>query len=427
MTRVLPPRASAGNRRRPRSPSCSARVRRRRGRALDLHDATVQASGEDNGRATSSQPQRLDAQRRAISAAHRPRAGDRRPAAPRTGAAPARRRPPAKERSGYRHRSPRRARRPERSPLPGQHVAAASGLARRREGSARREGAGADRRSQFAREELRRGERAAAAKSADFIWTVVRESEPSVGKDGLMSMTTEAVVNVKARAEVAEPDDARRAHRGDPRERRPARSRCASPCATPTVRRAAAAVAGRREPAQGAHQDLRLPHLDGGRRPRRSDGGRLLVTGEAKVRKLSTRLEASGLVVTKYALTSWTVKCVDRATGEEIYFNTALPKGIGSWAGEGEAMTRSARRSPTSSRAISSCSTSRDRSARIARRERSARRECRRARWGVQLSRLPAVIAARPKALAPIRRRGSYGSPAAVQQGTSSPAAWFRH
>ena len=36
------------------------------------------------------------------------------------------------------------------------------------------------------------------SKSGSFITTVVRESEPRVGKDGLMSITTEAVVNVKA-------------------------------------------------------------------------------------------------------------------------------------------------------------------------------------------------------------------------------------
>jgi serine/threonine-protein kinase len=50
------------------------------------------------------------------------------------------------------------------------------------------------------------------------------------------------------------------------------------------------------------------------------------------------RLEASGVVVTKYTLTSWTVKAIDRASGEEIYFNTTLPKGVGSWASEGDAM-----------------------------------------------------------------------------------------
>src|SRR5439155_21547315 len=36
------------------------------------------------------------------------------------------------------------------------------------------------------------------SKSASFIKTVVRESEPRMGKDGLMSITTEAVVNVRA-------------------------------------------------------------------------------------------------------------------------------------------------------------------------------------------------------------------------------------
>ena len=60
--------------------------------------------------------------------------------------------------------------------------------------------------------------------------------------------------------------------------------------------------------------------------------------GEAKIKKLSLQLQASGVTVTKYALTSWTVKCVDRETGEEIYYNTTLPQGIGSFATEEEAI-----------------------------------------------------------------------------------------
>jgi eukaryotic-like serine/threonine-protein kinase len=32
------------------------------------------------------------------------------------------------------------------------------------------------------------------------------------------------------------------------------------------------------------------------------------------------------------------VKCTDRETGEEIYFNNVLPKGVGSWASEEEAL-----------------------------------------------------------------------------------------
>ena len=50
------------------------------------------------------------------------------------------------------------------------------------------------------------------------------------------------------------------------------------------------------------------------------------------------RLQASGLTVSKFALASYTVKVVDRATGEEIYHNTTMPTGLGSWASEGEAL-----------------------------------------------------------------------------------------
>jgi hypothetical protein len=58
------------------------------------------------------------------------------------------------------------------------------------------------------------------------------------------------------------------------------------------------------------------------------------VTGEAKLKKLSLKLAASGITVDKYLLTSWTVKCVDKQTGEEIYFNNKLPFAEGSWATE---------------------------------------------------------------------------------------------
>ena len=57
------------------------------------------------------------------------------------------------------------------------------------------------------------------------------------------------------------------------------------------------------------------------------------IQGEVKVKKLSMRLEASGLTISKTALTSWTIKAADRATGEEIYLNTTLPRAQ-SWASE---------------------------------------------------------------------------------------------
>ena len=174
------------------------------------------------------------------------------------------------------------------------------------------------------------------SKSGSYIDTVVTESAPRVGKDGLMTVTTQAVVNVKAlqkslnqmsRDERVELIRAK----GDPRIALRVAVRDAD-----APRRAAAALAGCGEHPQGAHQIVRLSHLVG--RSVAASAPDFLVDGEAKIKRLSMRLEASGLTVTKYALTSWTVKCIDRVTGEEIYYNTALPKGVGSWASEEEAL-----------------------------------------------------------------------------------------
>jgi serine/threonine-protein kinase len=61
------------------------------------------------------------------------------------------------------------------------------------------------------------------------------------------------------------------------------------------------------------------------------------IRGEIKVKQLSTRLPASGLTITKSALTSWTLKAVEVATGEEVYLSTQLPSGK-SWASEDQAL-----------------------------------------------------------------------------------------
>jgi serine/threonine-protein kinase len=62
-----------------------------------------------------------------------------------------------------------------------------------------------------------------------------------------------------------------------------------------------------------------------------------LIRGEVKVKQLSARLPASGLTITKTVLSSWTVKAIDQATGEEIYLNTMVPQGK-SWANEDQAL-----------------------------------------------------------------------------------------
>lgn len=61
------------------------------------------------------------------------------------------------------------------------------------------------------------------------------------------------------------------------------------------------------------------------------------VLGEAKFKSISVTLPSSQTTITKYALTSWTVKCVDNHTGEEIYFNNKIPRRK-SWADEDQAL-----------------------------------------------------------------------------------------
>jgi serine/threonine-protein kinase len=61
------------------------------------------------------------------------------------------------------------------------------------------------------------------------------------------------------------------------------------------------------------------------------------ISGEAKFKTVSAKLQASGLTVTKYVLTSWSVKCVDNHTGEEIYFNNKVPQKQ-SWPDEDQAI-----------------------------------------------------------------------------------------
>lgn len=61
------------------------------------------------------------------------------------------------------------------------------------------------------------------------------------------------------------------------------------------------------------------------------------IQGEVKLKVLSAKLPASGLTITKTALTSWTIKAIDKASGEEVYLNTINPQGK-SWASEDQAL-----------------------------------------------------------------------------------------
>ena len=178
------------------------------------------------------------------------------------------------------------------------------------------------------------------SRSGTFITRVVRESEPRVGKDGLLTVTTEAVVDVKALQKAVNQmsRDERIAFiraRGDPR------------ISVRILVRTDGAPDAPPQPSPIAENIIKAEIKSFGFRTWSDDepaGGNgtksadFAITGEVTLRKLSTRLEASGLVISKYVVASATVKCVDRETGEEIYHNTVLPKGGGSAPSEDEAL-----------------------------------------------------------------------------------------
>jgi len=176
------------------------------------------------------------------------------------------------------------------------------------------------------------------SKSGDYITTVVRESPAEMGKDGLMSMTTEAVVNVKA---------VQKSLNQMSRDERVEFIRASGdPKISVAITVRDADVADAPPQSSPVAENLLKERIkafgfrtwsEGGAGPN-DKGADFAVLGEAKIKKLSLQLQASGVTVTKYALTSWTVKCIDRETGEEIYFNTALPQGMGSFATEEEAL-----------------------------------------------------------------------------------------
>ena len=177
-------------------------------------------------------------------------------------------------------------------------------------------------------------------KSSTFVTAVVKESEPQIGRDGLMYVSTEAVVDVKAvqkslnQMSRDERIDFIRAN-GDPRVAVQITARDADqPNAPPVPSPVAENILKERIKTFG----FRTWSEGGARADDGTKGPDFTVDGTVTIKRLSARLAASGLVVTKYAMSSWTIKAVDRTTGEEIYYNTTLPTGMGSWASEEEAL-----------------------------------------------------------------------------------------
>ncbi len=170
-------------------------------------------------------------------------------------------------------------------------------------------------------------------RSGEFIEAVVQEDTPQAGKDGIVSMSAKASIRIRdVQKSLNQMSKDERVdfirNNGDPRIAFSMTTISAAEGAQP--RRSQIIENALKEKVQSF--GFRTWSEDGG--DKKAD---FLVVGEAKFKKLSVRLEASGLVIDRSAITSWTIKCIDKKTGEEIYYNTAVPQRM-TWNSEDEAM-----------------------------------------------------------------------------------------
>jgi len=170
-----------------------------------------------------------------------------------------------------------------------------------------------------------------------FIKTVIQEGAAATGKDGLLETETRAVVKVrdvqKSLNQLSKDERIEFIrNNGDPKVSIQMAIRNADTTQALPAERSMVAenVVKERIKSFG----FRVWSADGdvkaGAKVQPSD---FQIEGEVKVKVLSARLPASGLTITKTALTSWTVKAIDKASGEEVYLNTVNPTGK-SWASE---------------------------------------------------------------------------------------------
>jgi len=177
-------------------------------------------------------------------------------------------------------------------------------------------------------------------RSGSFIKTVIQEGAPEAGKGGLIQAETRAVVKVRdVQKSLNQMSKEERIdfirNNGDPKIAILMNIRGETQALPPERSQLAENMVKERIKSFG----FRVWAAEGETKvapdARAAD---FQILGEVKMKELTARLAASGITVTKYALTSWTVKAVDKATGEEIYLNTVTPQGK-SWSSQEQALS----------------------------------------------------------------------------------------
>ncbi len=170
-----------------------------------------------------------------------------------------------------------------------------------------------------------------------FIKTVIQEGAAETGKDGLVETEARAVVRVrdvqKSLNQLSKDERIEFIrNNGDPKVSIKMSVRNADTTQALPAERSMVAenVVKERIKSFGFRVWSADGEVKSGAKSQPSD---FQIEGEVKVKVLSAKLPASGLTISKTALTSWTLKAIDKASGEEVYLNTVNPSGK-SWGSE---------------------------------------------------------------------------------------------
>ncbi|WP_051079202.1 serine/threonine-protein kinase [Methyloversatilis thermotolerans] len=173
-------------------------------------------------------------------------------------------------------------------------------------------------------------------RGSDFIQAVLEESPPELGKDGLMAGEVRAAVRVReVQKSLNQMSQEERVdfirNNGDPKIAVGVTSRWSDGDPAVPAQRSPLAENTLKQHIQGF--GFRTWSDD----PSAGQNADFSIDSEVRFKRLTARLAASGVVIEKVVLTSWTVRCIDRKTGEEVYLNTEMPEGL-SWASEEKAL-----------------------------------------------------------------------------------------
>ena len=179
------------------------------------------------------------------------------------------------------------------------------------------------------------------SRSGEFIKTTLSEDAPQTGRDGLVAIATRATVRVrdlqKSLNEMSEKERvAFIRNNGDPKisVEMLIRNADSSQPIPPARSQVAENMIKERIKSFGFRVWSAEGETKTGASAKPAD---FHIVGEVKVKVLSAKLAASGLTITKTALTVWTIKAIDKSSGEEIYVNTTMPKNT-SWPNEDAAL-----------------------------------------------------------------------------------------